>query len=146
MKSGKHHILWIPPNGVGKIHKFMINPVLIRIFMFLLFICVCAVPFMETGLISLAGKVNDLEQKKLELHAEIRSLQYLRKALARLEEKESAFRGYFGMEEYRSLEEIPGSGGTPAMDLSLIGSDQHGQRKKQDTRLSARRMTLPLSL
>ena len=68
-------------------------------------------------------RVTDLEQEKDRLQDEIISLHYLKRTLASIEERDRALRGYFGMERYRFLEQIIGTGGAPNRDLSMIDID-----------------------
>lgn len=98
--------------------SILVSPSIVRIFVFVLALCVCAVPLLEVGVISLAGKVGDLERKREELRAEILTLHYVRRNLDRMEEKEKMLRSFFGMEKYENIEQIVGMGGDWHPDLS----------------------------
>ncbi len=113
MKPDRTYIIWVPQDGLGKTRKFLIGPSFIRILLLMIIICVCAVPFLETGMLTLYRKVTDLEETRDELLTEIESLKYLERELALIEEKDRAFREYFGMEKYQSLDQIIGKGGIP---------------------------------
>lgn len=111
MKFGRTQMIFVPGNGAGRIHTFRANLNFIKAFFLVLLLCVCAVPLLEMGLLSLVEKVDQLEKKKSSLETEISRLQYVKRSLNRLEEKEVRLRDFFGMAEYRSLEEIIGVGG-----------------------------------
>lgn len=106
-------MIWIPRDGAGKVRTFSVSPRLCGVFSLLVFLCLCAVPCMERGLISLQGRVTDLEREKGILKAEILTLHYLKSALNRIEEKEKILRHHFGMEKYQALEQAMGLGGNP---------------------------------
>jgi len=118
------HIVWIPDNGSGKVHTFFVNFSLLRLFTLIIFLCICSVPFLETGLFSAMKKVDDLEQKKELLHDKILTLQYIKKSLAGIQEKERMLRNYFGMEKYESLEQIMVGGGELNFDLTNLQFNQ----------------------
>jgi len=146
MKSGRSLIIWIPRGGSGKIHKFFISPSLIRLFFFLVLLCVCAVPFLETGLLTFLKRINDLEHKKQVLQAEISSLHYLRRELGRVEEKERMLRNHFGMEDYRILNPIMGGGGKSNLQLSRDDFSQKGVGDRSHESHIVSDMTLPMKL
>ena len=124
MKSDRSYIIWVPRNASDKSHHFLISPFFIIIMSLLLFLCICSVPALETWLLNLQSRVAHLEQKKHDLVEEVLSLEYIKEALARMEEKDRALRGYFGMEGYGSLEQIIGAGGIPGVkDLSEIDKE-----------------------
>jgi len=135
MKPERSHLIWVPGNGSGKIRTFFLSPSLVRIFALVVFSCVCSVPFLETGLLALSRKTAKLEQKKQDLQAEVVRLQYIKRALAHIEEKEKMLRNYVGLEKYGSLEQIIGGGGKanynlPSLDRIRIGSGNGLQGRK----------------
>ncbi len=145
------HIVWIPDNGSGKVHTFFVNFSLLRLFTLIVFLCICSVPFLETGLFSAMKKVDDLEQKKELLHDKILTLQYIKKSLAGIQEKERMLRNYFGMEKYESLEQIMVGGGELNFDLTNLqfNQDDLGQgteKKIIDPEMIAGDMNLPTKL
>lgn len=119
-------MIFVPRNGVGRIHTFQVNPAFIKTFFLVLFVCVCSVPFLEKGLLSLAKEVDQLEQTKASLETEISRLQYVKNSLNRLEEKEAMLRDFFGMEQYQSLDEIIGVGG------HSLGVDSGAEQKERN--------------
>jgi murein DD-endopeptidase MepM/ murein hydrolase activator NlpD len=146
MKSGRSHIIWIPRNGSEKIRKSLIRPSFIRLFSFVVIVCICSVPFLETVLLTLTKRINDLEQKKQELEGEILQLQYVRRKLVRIEQKEKMLRDYFGMERYRSLEQIMGGGGNLNLMLSQLNSHQDKNKGKSDKNVVSPNISLPMKL
>jgi len=106
----KAHIMWVPNDGNAKIRTFLIRPSLLGTLSILMVLCLCAVPLLEKGILSLTEKIADLEDKRERLQAEVVTLAYLRGALREFEEKERRLRSYFGMERYGPLEEFAGGG------------------------------------
>ena len=137
MKLRRSHIIWISDNGTGKSRTFNISPIFLRVLSIVLLICICSVPLLEIKVYSLLQRTYDLEQKKQALKEKIYPLQYLKKALVRIEEKEKMFRKHFGMENFQSLDQIIGGGGELTIDLSGVNIGQ--DPIKQD-------MSLPLKL
>ena len=119
MKLNRSHIVYVPHNGSGKMRTFEIHPSLVRIFSFIVILCVCAVPFLESGIFSLSARLVDLEQNRRELNSEILTLGYIKKALARIEAKEVRLREHFGIEKFNSLNQIIGGG----VELNSAGSE-----------------------
>lgn len=146
MKSGRSHIIWLPLNGSGKIRRCLISPSFIRIFFLVVLLCICSVPFLETGLLTLSKRITDLEQKKQQLQAEILTLHYIRKTLVRIEEKERMLRNYFGMEKYKSLEQIIGGGGKSNLKLSRINPNRNDTKDKSAEHIISPNMILPMKL
>lgn len=132
MRSDRSYVIWVPRNGSGKARTFLISPFFIRLFSFIVLLCICSVPFLETGLLSLSRRITDLEQKKDKLEEEILRFQYVRRALARIEEKEKMLRNYFGMERYKSLEQVVGGGGELNLGLSRVGHDKEKNGDEYD--------------
>lgn len=117
MKHERSYLLWVPRNGSGRTRHFLVRPSFLKILVFTVGICICSVPVLESGIITLNTKVTELEQRKKKLLDEIMSLKYLRRELANIEEKDRALRGYFGMDRYQSLEQVAGKGGTPGTNM-----------------------------
>lgn len=146
MKSRRSHVIWIPSNGSKKIRKCLISPPFIRLFSFVVILCICSVPLLETGLLTLTKRIDDLEQKKQELEGEILRLQYVRRELVHIEEKEKRLRDYFGMEGHRSLEQIMGGGGKLNLKLSGVHFNQDNNKGKPDEHIISSAITLPMKL
>lgn len=128
MKSGKSQIIWIPSNRFGKIRNITISPYLLRIFSLITILCVCSVPFLELGVISLKERVTYLEQRERQLCAEILTLRYIKRELGRIEEKERILRSNFGMEKIKSLEMAMGIGGES--DMASLRASRNSQTNK----------------
>ena len=129
MKTTRTQVIWISGNGSGKVCSFMVSPCILRILLFVLILCVCAVPLLETGLIALAREVQGLQEKRQNLASEVLTLQYLRKALGQISEKESMLRNYYGMEKYDSLDQVMGIGGRPFPNFEKEGPAGHEKGK-----------------
>ena len=123
MKHERSYLLWVPRNGSGRTRHFLIRPSFLKIFVFMVSISICLVPILESGVMTLNIKVRDLEQRREKLLDEIMSLNYLKRKLVKIEEKDRALRGYFGMDRYESLEQIAGKGGTPG--ASIVKADSY---------------------
>jgi len=129
MKSDKPHLIWMPGKASGKVRTFSINFALVKILSLIIVLCICAIPVLETELISIRDKVDQLESRKNELSSEIKALQFVKNNLARIENKESALKEYFGMENYSSLDQLLGAGGSPKSFNSLAGKAGEGKMK-----------------
>ena len=124
MRSGRGYIVWLPRDGQGKIRKCLINPFFMGLFFLLAFFCICSVPVLETGLLTLTKRIDDLEREKQKLQSEVFALHSIRRALVRIEEKEKVLRDYFGVEDHRFLEQVMGGIGEPGLDYSRVSLDQ----------------------
>ena len=113
MKTGRSQIIWFGQDGTGKVMHLTFDPALFRLLVFLLVLCVGAIPFLESGLLSLAHRVGELEKKKLDLQAEVGELRFLKKTLAAMEKKDRMLRTHFGMEAFDSLSMMALGGGGP---------------------------------
>ena len=123
MRSGRGYIVWLPRGGQGKIRKCLINPFFMGLFFILALFCICSVPVLETGLLTLTKRIDDLEREKQKLQSEVFSLHSIRRALVRIEEKEKMLRDYFGVEDHRFLEQVMGGIGEPGLDFSRVSLD-----------------------
>lgn len=146
MACSRSRIIWIPENGNGKVYTFSVHTILIRLLFFVAFLCVFAVPILETGMFDLIEKNSDLENKRAALHEENASLHYLRLRLSEIEAKEESLKSYFGMEGNQSLTQIVGSGGTFGIDLSDIDKGKPDSDPKQYERLIPLKKSLPEKL
>lgn len=126
-------------NGAGRIHSFRVNPAVIKALFLVLLVCVCSVPLLETGLFSLLREVDHLEQKKASLETEITRLQFVKRSLHRLEEKEAMLRDFFGVAEYKSLEDIIGVGGHSVQVKTGSGPNERGNVVDPDAPLKGSR-------
>lgn len=130
MKISRSHFLWISEDNTGRVKHLYFNPVLFKVLIFLLMICVGALPFLESGLLSLADRVVDLEKTKLDLQAEVRALGFLKKTLAQMEEKDKVLRAHFGMEALDSLSIMAFGGGDlnhPLVRGALAATESRGK-------------------
>jgi murein DD-endopeptidase MepM/ murein hydrolase activator NlpD len=146
MKSGRSHIIWVPRNASGKIHTCIISHSILRVFAFVVFVCICSIPFLESALITLTTRITDLEQEKENLEAEVSTLEYVRRSLVRIEEKERMLQDYFGMEDYTSLEYVMGGGGEQNPELARVHFNQDNTGDKPDERIVATTIPLPAKL
>ena len=125
MGRGKAHIMWVSDGGSGKIRSFLVSPPLLRVFLIIVAFCVFSVPFLEKGVLTLATKVSELEDKREQLQSEILTLRYVKRELDGFEEKEMKLRNYFGMEQFHSLDQITGGGGISGLHLSRFVPREH---------------------
>jgi len=91
-------------------------------------------------------RITDLEQEKGRLQTEISTLRYVRRSLARIQEKEKMLRDYFGMEDYKSLKQFMGGGGDSNLELSGIHIKRNGIGDNSDERPVVPTVTLPTKL
>ena len=103
MNNGRSQLIWISRNGTGRVVQFHFHALLLVVLASLMCICVVAVFFLQSGLFSLADKVAGLEKERHRLQAEVNELNFVKKTLARLEEKDQVLRAYFGMENFDTL-------------------------------------------
>jgi len=117
-------MILVSNNGLGKVVSFCVNPWLVGCLVFLIGICICSVPLLEKKVINLVERLQVMEKKKRALESDIYRLEYVKRSLARFEEKEKFLRDYFGMEGFGFLEKAIGVGG----DYSLAGpSDREAE-------------------
>ena len=124
MSRGKAHIMWMSDGGSGKIRSFFVSPPLLRVLLVIVVFCVFSVPFLERGVLTLASKISELENKREQLESEILTLRYVKRELEGFEEKEMKFRNYFGMEQYHSLDQVTGGGRALGYHFSGFGPHQ----------------------
>ena len=67
MKTARSYIIFTSEDGAGKIYNILVNYHLLGIFLLLIFLCICSVPFFETGLISVKREIFHLKQEKQKL-------------------------------------------------------------------------------
>jgi len=106
----------------------------LRIFSVLIFLCIFSVPFFETEIFHLNEKIVELENKKRALQKEITTLQFVKKSLARLEEKEKMLMDHYGMEKYASLKQVVGGVGNSDPFTSRYGITAHGDLEQAPPR------------
>lgn len=111
MRLRRAQIIWITSEGTGRMIRFSVSPLLLIVFILMLFSCVVAVTFLERGVLSMRSRIAGLEQEATGLKGEIGTLQYLKEAVAHIEENENILRKHFGVEKVRSLEKTTGVGG-----------------------------------
>lgn len=119
MKSDKTVIMWIPREGTGTIRSVRISPRLIKIFVFVIALCIIAVPVLETGILNLRQEISTLRQHEQRLNDKIMALHYIERNLAAVEEKDTMLRHYFGLEKYKSLEPVMIGGGDIDIDSTI---------------------------
>lgn len=137
MTMERSHIIWVPRNGNGRVHTFFLSPVLIRVLAFMLVLCVAAIPVLESGLLALAYKVHDLENRRQLLHVEVQRLQNVKRSLGRIEKNEQMLMEYFGMDRFPSVKTILGVGGNPMYD------EKSYAKGEQDTKGRSEGIILP---
>jgi murein DD-endopeptidase MepM/ murein hydrolase activator NlpD len=106
----RSHVLWIPRQGSGKVRSFLLGPVYLRVLLAVVLLALASIPVLELGVLSLAERVVELEETRGKLQEEISRLEYVKRELARVTEKEQKLKDYFGMARFRSLEQVVGGG------------------------------------
>jgi len=101
----------------------LLSPVYLRFLALVLLICVAAVPLLEGGILALAERMLELEQKRVHLQGEIDRLQYIRRELAHISQKEEQLREYFGLARFQNLRQVIGGG-----DVQRIALEEDGVR------------------
>lgn len=146
MKANRAHVVWIPTTGSGKVRKTLLNPIYPRIALFLVLVCVAAVPLLEKGVLSLAERIAQLEAKKAELNAEIGRLQYVRRELAQISSKEEQLKEYFGMARFQSLKQVLGGTGGQPIDRIVSGKQRVRKTPEPHPQTTVPNMVLPEKL
>ena len=143
MKANRAHVVWIPTTGAGKVRTTLLSPIYLRIALFLVLVCVSAVPVLEYGVLSLADRIAELEARKEKLNTEIGKLQYIRRELAQITSKEEQLKEYFGMARFRSLKQV--LGGTGGQPIDRIVKEEEHLRKTPDPHphVTVPKMVLP---
>jgi len=113
----RSHVLWIPRHGSGKVRSFLLRPGYLRVLLAVVLLCLASIPVLESGVLSLAERIGALEEARGELQEEISRLEYVKRELARITEKEQRLKDYFGMARFRSLEQVVGGGPDRPEDL-----------------------------
>lgn len=116
----RSHVLWIPQEGTRKVRSCLLRPEYLRVLVAVLVLGIVSIPVLESGLISLTQKVAELENTRAGLQDEIARLEYVKRELAHITEKEQRLKEYFGMARFRSLKQVVGggSGGSAAGQAS----------------------------
>ena len=146
MKSGMGYMVWLPRDGQGKIRKCLINPFFMGLIFLLALFCICSVPVLETGLLTLTKRIDDLEREKQKLQSEVFTLHYIRRALVRIEEKEKMLRDYFGVEDPRFFEQAVGGIGETGLDFSRVSPDRIDISDSSSKRITSPFMSLQRKL
>lgn len=107
-EMNRSHVLWIPQSGGGKVRRFFLSPVYLRILLVVVILSIAAVPFLEFGILSLTERVVRLEETRESLREEIARLEYVRRELNRITEKEDQLKEYFGLARFQSLRQVVG--------------------------------------
>lgn len=106
----RSHVLWIPRNGSGKVRSFLLGSGYLRVLLTVVLLSLASIPLLETGVLSLAERIVELEETRGKLEQEISRLSYVKRELARVTEKEQRLKDYFGMARFRTLEQVAGGG------------------------------------
>jgi len=130
MQSEKSYIIWMPRCGTGKARQLLIRPVYILSLFITLFSSVLSIPFLETKVIELNIKLEELEQKKTGMESEIANLNYLKENLANIEMEDTMLSNYFGIDD-NTFSRFSGTGG--ALDLAEYST---GINNKNDLNIS----------
>ncbi len=120
MKSGKTQVILVSDNGFRKMRTFSVRLSFLRVLLALLLICVCAIPLLESSILILTDRISELDKGKMGLHQQIANLKYLERTLNQIEEKEGRLKSYFGVDKYRTLEQMIGIGGYSPIDFSKV--------------------------
>ncbi len=113
----RSHVLWIPQHGSGKVRSVLLRPGYLRVLLAVVLLCLASIPVLESGVLSLAERIGELEEARGKLQEEISRLEYVKRELARITEKEQRLKDYFGMARFRSLEQVVGGGPDGPEDL-----------------------------
>jgi len=129
MDMGNHKIqlMWVPFNRDGKVRIFVLPSLVLRSILTFIFLCILAIPVFQFGFSVLTDRIQALKDKNTSLLEEIKVLQYVKQSLYRIEEKDRILQDYFGMQEYRSLEQIVGLGGEHRKNLNGLDSQNRQQ-------------------
>jgi len=138
-------MVWIP-TGAGKVRTTVLNPIYLRVALFLVLVCVAAVPVLEHGVLSLAERVAALEEKKMKLNAEIGKLQYIRRELVQISNKEDQLKEYFGLSRFRSLKQVLGGTGGETLDRIMKEAVPRNEAPEPRPHATVPKMVLPEKL
>ncbi len=131
MRLRRAQVIWISSGGEGKITRFSVNPLLLTLFMLLLFMCVLSIPFLEESIFALRSRIAHLEHETSGLKGEIATLLCFKEAVAQIQENESVLRSHYGLEKVRSLEKTSGLGGE-TLPFKSRGKTQSGGEKPSE--------------
>jgi septal ring factor EnvC (AmiA/AmiB activator) len=118
MSKNKVQLVWFPFSRTGKVRVFSIHALLLRLVIILIFLCIAAIPFLQSNLSSLKTRIKSLESMNASLQDQVKALEYVKQNLNQIEEKDRVLRDYFGMQEFQSLDQIIGRGGANRKQLS----------------------------
>jgi murein DD-endopeptidase MepM/ murein hydrolase activator NlpD len=146
MKVKRGHMVWIPTTGSGKVRSTLLNPIYVRIALFLVLICIAAVPVLEHGVLSLVDRIAELEARRAELNVEIGKLQYIRRELAQISSKEDQLKEYFGMSRFQSLKQVLGGTGGQPLNRIVKGEGPFCEAPEPRPHATVPKMVLPEKL
>jgi murein DD-endopeptidase MepM/ murein hydrolase activator NlpD len=145
MKNNKSYIIWMPQNGSGKTHQFIINPRYLIALAITLLLCIVSIPFLEHRLYTLNRKIAMLEGSRAIMKTEIAELRYLKDNLRHIEKRDHQLSEYFGMSNNLShMEGLPGRGGISddsgfmALENSLLSMPSENGQPSHLTSLDER--------
>lgn len=114
-KFDRSYIIWVSGDGSGRARRINVGKKYIGLLSALILLCVLLVPVLEMRLIEIHKQIDNLKETRTELLERVKSLQYIKNNLNKIEAKERALKEYFGMQGYESLDMFTGTGGTPDM-------------------------------
>jgi murein DD-endopeptidase MepM/ murein hydrolase activator NlpD len=125
MSKNRVQLVWFPFNRTGKVRIFIVRSLLLRFVITLIFLCIVAIPVLQSSLSALRVRIKALENKNAALQEEIKALEYVKQNLNQIEEKDRTLRDYFGMQESQSLEQIIGQGGEHRKKLNGLDAQKN---------------------
>ncbi len=127
------HVLWIPEEGSKTVRRGLLRPAFLRVLLVLVGLGVLSIPVLESGLLSLARRIAQLEETKGRLQEKIARLQYVEREFAHLVEKDRRLKAYFGLDRFRSLQQVVGGGSKRLVALASDLSDETHGRARTNT-------------
>jgi murein DD-endopeptidase MepM/ murein hydrolase activator NlpD len=100
-----------------------VHPGFLRALLGLVTVCLLSVPLLEWGILSLKDEIRELEGTKEALSSEIVRLEYVKKELVRIAEKEEDLKAYFGMSRFHSLKQAMGGAKGGPLELDLDATE-----------------------
>jgi len=118
------------------VRSFLLGPGYLRVLLTVVLLSLASIPVLESGVLSLAERIVELEDTRGKLAEEISRLSYVKRELARVTEKEQRLKDYFGMARFRSLEQVAGGGqGRPEVlaEKAVEASSPSGLSERLET-------------
>jgi murein DD-endopeptidase MepM/ murein hydrolase activator NlpD len=112
MRHKKSYIIWMPQNGSGKSHQFIIGPGYLIALAITIALCVVSIPVFQHRIFTLNKKISHLENSSTKMKTEIVNLRYLKDNLKQIEKKDRQLSEYFGLDSNSiDMGGLPGKGG-----------------------------------